>query len=822
MNKVRIRAALITIAIACLLAACGGRYQTERISKVGDTQYLDPSRAMTKYQGITDISLTADGTLSLALKEVMYVPEFTAPLLETARVDGTRANPVATALATGITFGLYPLIAPREFWQVTVGRQDNIAILKTEPDQSKERKTGRHEWVTLPFPKAEISVSVGEDDHWFPIAPNGTNAEINLNISQMLFEKVTENSNIRVRVTCLNCKENLDNTSAPLFGVLTANQEITFITPPSWALKKKYDSAQAVTWIDDYELVGSRRKKIQRGSSSPITWENISADASARIARALEIKSELPTYLKEERKRLLEQKPVEQISLTRDEFETSSQFNTRVRQAEEEMKRDIQRYNAKVDALNSAVEQFQQNVPKQLDKNELFELVEDALYSQLGQPRISNVIYDADLQRFIISVNGYSQTSNPLISFRLISAEKISSNIARNLKSEIENGRPFLEFLADGSKLKPTRAHIATESIQLPLQFVELESPKFETVQIDNEARKDLDLVERITNEPETSIEISVYNDPESERLRAEIQRRREELKTAEQRQAVKERLSRELTYLQDELKKLEEGNFNDDLLPRIQSLKQTTSNENIYALLIGISQYSDLPNVIFADRSAMNFGETLRKKMGIPAENIVELLNDQATGTRVLSRLRQILDRLSQNDKLIVYYAGHGAPSRDGTETLLIPQDVTPNSAEDMSFGLNAVYSELSRSNALHSWVILDSCFSGRSDNDGMIYGDVAPLMIVPKNGILPRYPRVTVMAAGRAEDFANAYREKGYRLFTYHLIKRLLDDSVISKQNFNAFSTEVSDASLKIGLSNRQVPVLAGDASPFGIFTQ
>jgi len=354
------------------------------------------------------------------------------------------------------------------------------------------------------------------------------------------------------------------------------------------------------------------------------------------------------------------------------------------------------------------------------------------------------------------------------------------------------------------------------------LQFVELEIPKLETVQIDAGSRSAPDLVEKISNDSKTQIDVSIYNDPKSIKLRGEIQKLREQLRTAEQRKAEKERLDRELSYLEDALKKLEEGNFNDDLLPQIEALDEHSPSKNIYALLIGISQYSDLPDVIFADRSALNFGEMLRKKMGIPNENIIELLNDEATGTRVWSRLHQILERLSDNDKLVVYYSGHGAPSRDGTQTLLVPQDVTPSSPENMSFSLGSLYAKLSDSNASHSWVILDSCFSGRADNDEMIYGDVAPLMIVPKNGILPRYPRVTVMAAGRAEDFANAYREKGYRLFTYHLIKKMLDESIISADNFSTLTATVSDSSVRIGLSNRQVPVLAGDREPFGIATQ
>jgi len=48
------------------------------------------------------------------------------------------------------------------------------------------------------------------------------------------------------------------------------------------------------------------------------------------------------------------------------------------------------------------------------------------------------------------------------------------------------------------------------------------------------------------------------------------------------------------------------------------------------------------------------------------------------------------------------------------------------------------------------------------------------------------------------------------------------MLDESIISADNFSTLTATVTDSSVRIGLSNRQVPVLAGDREPFGIATQ
>ena len=45
----------------------------------------------------------------------------------------------------------------------------------------------------------------------------------------------------------------------------------------------------------------------------------------------------------------------------------------------------------------------------------------------------------------------------------------------------------------------------------------------------------------------------------------------------------------------------------------------------------------------------------------GYKKENIIELFNENATRKNIYTQLKKLVDNLTQNDRLLVYYAGHG-----------------------------------------------------------------------------------------------------------------------------------------------------------------
>jgi len=142
-------------------------------------------------------------------------------------------------------------------------------------------------------------------------------------------------------------------------------------------------------------------------------------------------------------------------------------------------------------------------------------------------------------------------------------------------------------------------------------------------------------------------------DDGDSRRLREKLELLRNEVGQRQQVTAEKERMTAEMRQLESQLKKIDQGSYLDDLTAKIANVKDAQTTSNVFALVIGISDYSEFPKVIFADRSAMSFAELIRKKYDVQPGNLITLFNEDATGTRINARLKNLLARIGKNDRL-------------------------------------------------------------------------------------------------------------------------------------------------------------------------
>ena len=231
------------------------------------------------------------------------------------------------------------------------------------------------------------------------------------------------------------------------------------------------------------------------------------------------------------------------------------------------------------------------------------------------------------------------------------------------------------------------------------------------------------------------------------------------------------------------------------------------------YALVIGIRNYKQNPEVPYADLSAMAFAELLHTTYGLPKENIIVLLNDEASSGQIKAKIALLKELANPKGDLYFYYAGHGVPGKHGNAYLL-PADMSADTIQyEPSLQLDAVYRELAKAPARHAFVFLDSCFSGKDDSGELLYKGVAPVLKV-KKGSVPRR-KMTVMTAGKSTDFANALDEKRQRMFTYYLIEALSGGEKNLVKPYARVKYNVKKASLSKGTSYKQIPQLYGNPS-------
>ena len=253
-----------------LLSGCGGKY-TEQVSKVvGTTKFLAPSPDNELVQGFETVTLSKNGVIQFKLIEKNYAPEFEAPLIRNSTIEGTKANPVGTVFATFFTLGLYPVLETRGAINLTAGQTLNETLMYEQPDLTKQKKTGKFSWLTVPMKTANVVVT-GLNNPIY-IKYDSSESEIaTFDISEALLAwSLKHNNDPQITIECQNCVKNSVKESLPSL------QSLSFSVPDIWKLQAKYLNNTDILWaanknINNFESF----PEIRSGSSSNNSWNNI-------------------------------------------------------------------------------------------------------------------------------------------------------------------------------------------------------------------------------------------------------------------------------------------------------------------------------------------------------------------------------------------------------------------------------------------------------------------------------------------------------------------------------------------------------------------
>jgi len=206
--------------------------------------------------------------------------------------------------------------------------------------------------------------------------------------------------------------------------------------------------------------------------------------------------------------------------------------------------------------------------------------------------------------------------------------------------------------------------------------------------------------------------------------------------------------------------------------------------NKNInpyrYALVIGNEDYKTYQagmdseiNVDYAENDARIFAQYATNVLGVPAENMILLINAKTVEFhRVIEQMRLLLKNSAGKAELIFYYAGHGFPDEANRDPYILPVDVSP---KDLNFAikLDDLYSDFSEFPSKRVTVFLDACFTGGSRNKGFITGRL--VKIKPKSN--PLKGNMVVYTAVSETQSALSYNEMQHGMFTYFLLKKFQD---------------------------------------------
>ncbi len=138
-----------------------------------------------------------------------------------------------------------------------------------------------------------------------------------------------------------------------------------------------------------------------------------------------------------------------------------------------------------------------------------------------------------------------------------------------------------------------------------------------------------------------------------------------------------------------------------------------TAAISNNFLIVIGIDNYQYWPPLHNAVHDASGFEHELINEYGFNPDFTYELFDRDATHAGLRNALIKVKHNITENDNLIIYYAGHGYYDKEFDDGSWIPANAhLGNELEYIPSSLLIKY--LSGISAKHIVIIADACFSG------------------------------------------------------------------------------------------------------------
>jgi len=264
---------------------------------------------------------------------------------------------------------------------------------------------------------------------------------------------------------------------------------------------------------------------------------------------------------------------------------------------------------------------------------------------------------------------------------------------------------------------------------------------------------------------------------------------------------------------------------YDGDQLASTRTLRVTREvhRGQIWAVVIGISQYKTVRPLKYADKDALAFGDYLSKNLGITPDHMTLLLNENAT---LMNLKRSLGTELKRNagpkDTVIIYYAGHGAPEPDasspdgdGLEKYLIPYDADAQDLYTTGLPMREVETIFHRLSAERVIFITDSCYSGATA--GRTFSSAGHRANL-SDGFLNRLSKGkgrVVLTASRAGEVSEERDDLGHGVFTYYLLEGLKGKADVDGDNFVTVDEAYSYLSIHVPkiTGQNQHPVKKGE---------
>jgi Caspase domain len=238
---------------------------------------------------------------------------------------------------------------------------------------------------------------------------------------------------------------------------------------------------------------------------------------------------------------------------------------------------------------------------------------------------------------------------------------------------------------------------------------------------------------------------------------------------------------------------------------------------QNTYALIVGISQYKEMPALQYADRDAIAFAEFV-KGQGAVEDHVKVFLNEEATRLNIVDELYNLSKKAKAGDRFYFYFGGHGdleAQIAYQNSLLLLYGSLRKNYFQGQEF------LQLSE---LRSWLgtlaqkkvqvvfIADACHSG-----GLIGGKEG--LSKTQQALQESWAGITKILSSQSNEYSLEGKQwgGGRGLFSFHLVNGLKGKADANKNkqvSLGELEQYLKTNVVKEAAPNVQTPLIQGDS--------
>lgn len=201
------------------------------------------------------------------------------------------------------------------------------------------------------------------------------------------------------------------------------------------------------------------------------------------------------------------------------------------------------------------------------------------------------------------------------------------------------------------------------------------------------------------------------------------------------------------------------------DLWPDLSAQPHTSGGgERDAAVIVGVENYAFVAKVPGARANAEDWQAHLTAALKVPSHRVALLRDNEATDSKMRKFAARAAAEVQPGGTLWFVFIGHGAPSKDGKDGVLVGADAQQD-AEGLyarSLCRGEILDLLAKGRQARTVVLLDACFSGRTSSGEALAEGLQPL-VVAKGPAGNLDGRTILLTAARSDQFAGPLPRAG-----------------------------------------------------------